>query len=141
MPREQEPIDPLLMGEWILFPGVSINTFYPGGQRGVLLSIVVPGAEVGTSTTTQTFLAETPPDGPTRKAMGDLAAFLAHVVGDEDLPTSAFQQKAFGTGMVEAVRFGRNEGGLQHFHGWLDRLLQAEDGDLREMLSAPCLPR
>ena len=136
VPGAQEPLDPLLMGEWILFPGVSINTFYPNGQRGVLLSVVVPGAEVGTSTTTQTFLAETPPDAATRKAMEDLGAFLAHVVGEEDLPTSAFQQSVFGTGLVDEVRFGRNEGGLQHFHGWLDRLLDAEDADFPALLSA-----
>ena len=136
VPGAHEPVDPLLMGEWILFPGVSINTFYPNGQRGVLLSVVVPGAEVGTSTTTQTFLAETPPDAATRKAMEDLGAFLAHVVGEEDLPTSAFQQSVFGTGLVDEVRFGRNEGGLQHFHGWLDRLLDAEDADLPMLLSA-----
>ena len=82
VPGADEPVDPLLMGEWILFPGVSINTFYPHGQRGVLLSVVVPGAEVGTSTTTQTFLAETAPDEVTRGMMDDLGAFLAHVVGD-----------------------------------------------------------
>ncbi len=141
VPAPGDPVDPLLMGEWILFPGVSINTFYPGGQRGVLLSIVVPGAEVGTSTTTQTFLAENPPDAETRKAMEDLTGFLAHVVGDEDLPTSAFQQRMFSTGLVEDVRFGRNEGGLQHFHGWLDRLLKADDAELPALLGAPCPQR
>lgn len=138
VPMAGDPVDPLLMGEWILFPGVSINTFYPNGQRGVLLSIVVPGADVGTSTTTQTFLAEDEPDAPTRKAMEDLAGFLAHVVGDEDLPTSAFQQQVFGTGLVDVVRFGRNEGGLQHFHRWLDRLLDAGDAELPALLAAPC---
>lgn len=137
IPAADEPTDPLLMGEWILFPGVSINTFYPGGHRGVLLSIVVPGAEVGTSTTTQTFLAETPPDADTRKAMEDLGGFLAHVVGDEDLPTSAFQQHVFGTGLVDEVRFGRNEGGLQHFHRWLDRLIEAEQDELPALLASP----
>lgn len=141
VPASGDPVDPLLMGEWILFPGVSINTFYPNGQRGVLLSIVVPGAEVGTSTTTQTFLAESPPDADTRKMMEDLAGFLAHVVGDEDLPTSAFQQQVFGTGLVNEVRFGRNEGGLQHFHRWLDRVLEAEDAELPGLLAAPCPPR
>jgi phenylpropionate dioxygenase-like ring-hydroxylating dioxygenase large terminal subunit len=141
VPGADEPIDPLLMGEWILFPGVSINTFYPNGQRAVLLSVVVPGAEVGTSTTTQTFLAETAPDEVTLGMMDDLANFLAHVVGDEDLPTSTFQQQAFGTGLVDDVCFGRNEGGLQHFHGWLDHLIAAGDADLPALLSASCLPR
>ena len=134
VPTAGEPVDPLLMGEWILFPGTSINTFYIAGIRCVLLSIVVPGAEVGRSTTTQTFLAETVPNDPARSAMRDMTAFLAHVVGDEDLPTSAFQQQVMGTGLVGTVRFGRNEGGLQHFHRWLDTVIAADDVTLAELL-------
>jgi len=138
LPTSGEPIDPLLMGEWILFPGTSINTFYIAGIRCVLLSIVVPGPEVGTSTTTQTFLAETAPDDAARAAMRETSAFLAHVVGDEDLPTSAFQQKVIGTGLVGEVRFGRNEGGLQHFHSWLGRALDSDNAALPALLAAPC---
>lgn len=137
VPAPNEPLDPLLMGEWILFPGTSINTFYIAGIRCVLVSIVVPGAEVGTSTTTQTFLAETAPHDAARSAMHDMTAFLAHVVGDEDLPTSAFQQQVMGTGLVGAARFGRNEGGLQHFHTWLDRVIAADDTALMELLCQP----
>lgn len=137
LPAPDELLDPLLMGEWILFPGTSINTFYVAGTRCVLLSIVAPGAEVGTSTTTQTFLAERAPDDAARTAMRELAAFLAHVVGDEDLPTSAFQQKVMGTGLLGEVRFGRNEHGLQHFHTWLDRVIAADDAALMELLCPP----
>jgi len=138
VPTSGEPLDPLLMGEWILFPGTSINTLYIGGIRCVLVSIVVPGAEVGTSTTTQTFLAETPPDDEGRAAMGKICAFLAHVVGNEDLPTSAFQQHVMATGMIGEVRFGRNEGGLQHFHTWLDRVIAADASELPHLLATPC---
>ncbi|MGI9363500.1 MAG: aromatic ring-hydroxylating oxygenase subunit alpha [Parasphingorhabdus sp.] len=141
LPAADEPFDPLLVGEWILFPGASINTFYLNGQRGVLLSIVLPGPDVGTSTTTQTFLAETPPDEVTRAAMEELCTFLARVVGDEDLPTSALQQKALATGLLEHVRFGQNEGGLQHFHRWLDDLLKADDAELAALLAEPCPQR
>lgn len=137
VPAPHEAPDPLLMGEWILFPGTSINTFYIAGIRCVLVSVVVPGATLGTSTTTQTFLAETAPDAAALSAMRQMTAFLAHVVGDEDLPTSAFQQQVMGTGLVGAVRFGRNEGGLQHFHTWLDRVIAADDAALMELL---CLP-
>jgi phenylpropionate dioxygenase-like ring-hydroxylating dioxygenase large terminal subunit len=137
LPALHEPLDPLLMGEWILFPGTSINTFYIEGIRCVLLSIVVPGVEVGMSTTTQTFLAETAPDDAARSAMRDMTAFLAHVVGDEDLPTSAFQQQVMATGLVGTVRFGRNEGGLQHFHRWLDKVIAADDVTLAELLCQP----
>lgn len=137
VPSPGEPIDPLLMGEWILFPGTSINTFYLAGIRCVLVSIVVPGTDVGTSTTTQTFLAETLPDDAARTIMSEMCAFLAHVVGDEDLPTSAYQQKVMATGLLPEVRFGRNEGGLQHFHSWLDRVIAADDGALMELLCQP----
>lgn len=137
LPAPGEPIDPLLMGEWILFPGTSINTFYIVGIRCVLVSIVVPGAEVGTSTTTQTFLAETVPHDAARSAMHEMTAFLAHVVGDEDLPTSAFQQQVMATGLLPEVQFGRNEGGLQHFHAWLDRVIAADDMALPELLCQP----
>lgn len=137
VPADGEPVDPLLMGEWILFPGTSINTFYLGGIRCVLVSIVVPGADVGTSTTTQTFLAETPPDDAARAMMSEMCAFLAHVVGDEDLPTSAYQQRVMATGLLPEVRFGRNEGGLQHFHTWLDRVIAADDAALIELLCQP----
>lgn len=137
VPGQHDPLDPLLMGEWILFPGTSINTFYIAGIRCVLLSIVVPGAEVGTSTTTQTFLAETSPDDDARAAMREMCAFLAHVVGDEDLPTSSFQQQVMATGLLGEVRFGRNEGGLQHFHTWLDRVIAADDAALMELLCQP----
>lgn len=140
LPAPGDAIDPLLMGEWILFPGTSINTFYVGGVRCVLISIVVPGAEAGTSTTTQTFLAETPPDEANRALINEMCAFLAHVVGDEDLPTSAFQQKAMRTGLVGEVRFGRNESGLQHFHMWLDMVIAAETADLPDLLGGPCQP-
>jgi len=139
LPAADEPVDPLLMGEWILFPGTSINTFYIAGIRCVLVSIVVPGADVGTSTTTQTFIAEHAPDEAALTAMKEMSAFLAHVVGDEDLPTSAFQQKVMGTGLVGDVCFGRNEGGLQHFHRWLDRVIAADDAALPSLLAAaPC---
>lgn len=140
VPSPGEPIDPLLMGEWILFPGTSINTFYIGGVRCVLVSIVLPGAEVGTSTTTQTFLAETSPDEATRALMNEMCTFLAHVVGDEDLPTSAYQQMVMATGLLPEVRFGRNEGGLQHFHSWLDKVITADDAALADLLGGPCQP-
>ncbi len=141
LPKPDEPVDPLLMGEWILFPSTSINTFYISGIRCVLVSIVAPGAEVGTSTTTQTFLAETPPDDVARVAMSEMCAFLSHVVGEEDLPTSAFQQKVMGTGLVGQVRFGRNEGGLQHFHTWLGRVIAADDTALPDLLAAALCPQ
>ncbi len=138
VPGPDESINPLMIGEWIVFPGVSFNSFHPNGNRGVLMSIVLPGPNVGESVTTQTYLSETAPDDDTRSEIGNLCKFLAHVVQDEDIPTSAHQQMAIATGMVDRVRFGRNEGGLQHFHSWIERLTNVDNDELMELLADPC---
>ncbi len=140
LPEGAKPVNPLMIGEWIVFPGVSINIFHPGGMRGVFISTVLPGTNVGESVTVQTYLSETPPDAETRVKIADLCTFLAHVVGDEDLPTSAHQQKALGSGGLREVCFGRNEGGLQHFHKWIDTLVDSDDAALAHLLADPCRP-
>ncbi len=38
-------------------------------------------------------------------------------------------QRALKTGAKPNVMFGRNEAGGQRFHGWVDRLIAAEDDD------------
>ncbi|MFN3425107.1 MAG: aromatic ring-hydroxylating oxygenase subunit alpha [Novosphingobium meiothermophilum] len=116
----------LLFGEWIIFPNVSINCFYKGG-RGVIISQVFPGAEVGQSTTVQIFLHENPPAGELLDDARAMSDFLGHVVGEEDLPMSRDQQEVLASGLLPRVRFGRNEGGVQHFHAWIDRFLGAPD--------------
>lgn len=140
LPQDDEPLNPLMIGEWIVFPGVSINIFHPNGHRGVFISTVLPGVQVGESVTVQTYLSETPPDASTRTKIAELCDFLAHVVGDEDLPTSAHQQKALAAGVLREVRFGRNEGGLQHFHKWIDALVDSDDAALPQLLAEPCRP-
>jgi hypothetical protein len=127
-----------MIGEWIVFPSVSFNSFHVGGNRAVLMSLVLPGASVDDSLTVQTMLSETPPDEQTRQEIAALCDFLGHVVADEDLPTSAHQQKALATGIIPTVQFGRNEGGLQHFHKWIDAVIAAEDQTLVRLLASPC---
>ncbi len=65
------------------------------------------------------------------------AAFklLEFVVREEDYATGLRQQRALMNRPGAEVMFGRNEGGGQHFHGFLDRLLQCEDTDLAELFS------
>ena len=116
----------LMAGEWIVFPHVSINSFYDGG-RGVLISQVFPGERVNESFTVQTYLMAEPPDEAARAAAGDLCDFLYRVVNDEDLATSIRQQRALASGLLPVVCFGRNEGGLQQFHRWLERILETPD--------------
>ena len=46
------------------------------------------------------------------------------------------QQQVLSSGLLGEVRIGRNEGGLQHFHRWLDRLVRAPDvSPLAEVLA------
>lgn len=122
-------IEAMLLGEWIIYPNVSINTLYKGG-RGVLISQILPGATVDRSVTVQTYLLEHEPDDAQRTAAQQLFDFLGGVVNGEDLPTSFDQQRTLSTGMVSTVRFGRNEGGLQRFHQWTERILDTPEADL-----------
>jgi len=129
------PTEAMMLGERILFPNVSINSFYDGG-RGVLISQVFPGARVDESYTVQTYVMAEPPDDAARAAAGALCDFLGHVVNDEDLTTSVRQQRALASGLLPKVVFGRNEGGLQHFHCWVERILAAPDGNLDALFQA-----
>jgi nitrite reductase/ring-hydroxylating ferredoxin subunit len=129
------PTDAMMLGEWIIFPGISINSFHEGG-RGVFLSQVFPGERVGESITVQSYLTAEPPDAAAREKIHGLCDFLAHVVGEEDLPTSTRQQQALATGLVGEVRFGRNEGGLQHFHRWSEAIVTTSDEMLPDLFAA-----
>jgi phenylpropionate dioxygenase-like ring-hydroxylating dioxygenase large terminal subunit len=62
-----------------------------------------------------------------------LSEFLAHVVNDEDLPTSERQQRALDSGLLPSVCYGRNEGGMQHFHRWVERILETDDAQLNAL--------
>jgi carnitine monooxygenase subunit len=131
-PESEWPTEALMTGEWIVFPHVSINSFYDGG-RGVLISQVFPGERVGESFTVQTYLMAERPDEQARAAAAVLCNFLARVVNDEDLATSLKQQRALASGLLRSVCIGSNEGGLQHFHTWIDRILDTPDDALSDL--------
>jgi hypothetical protein len=122
----------MLLGEWILFPNVSFNSFYQGG-RGVLISQILPGANVDESITVQSNILENGPNDVDREDAEQLRALLGTVVNGEDLPASYTQQKALSTGMLKSVQFGRNEGGLQRFHKWSDSILGTVDSELNKL--------
>ena len=50
---------------------------------------------------------------------------LGYVVREEDYATGLRQQRALLSGARAHVLFGRNEGGGQHFHRTLAKLLEA----------------
>jgi phenylpropionate dioxygenase-like ring-hydroxylating dioxygenase large terminal subunit len=135
LPQDEWTVEAMLLGEWIVYPNVSINSFYQGG-RGVLISQIFPGETVGESVTVQTYLLEHEPDDADRAAALALFDFLGRVVADEDLPMSFEQQRSLASGMVESYRYGRNEGGLQRFHQWTDQILDTADASLNELFQS-----
>lgn len=131
------PAPLLLNGVWTIFPHVSIASFDGGGGRGVMLSQLFPGDAPGQSFTVQNYVLERAPDAEQAKAATEQFAFLETVVRDEDYATGLKQQRALATGMKPTVMFGRNEGGGQRFHGWVDRLLAAEDEEVAALFAEP----
>ena len=53
----------------------------------------------------------------------------------EDYGTGLRQQKALDAGLTEYVYVGRNEGGGQVFHGWVQKLLDTANEDLNALFS------
>lgn len=119
----------LLGGVWTVFPHVSIASFDAGG-RGVLVSQLFPGPGPLESTTVQTYLTEKAPSDEERAAIEKLFELLGYVVREEDYATGLRQQRALATGAKPFVLFGRNEGGGQRFHRWVEHLLSLDDAAL-----------
>ncbi len=124
----------MMLGEWIIYPNISINTFYRGG-RGVLISQIFPGDAVDSSVTVQTYFMENEPTDEQRAEAISMFDFLGDVIGTEDLPTSMAQQRALSSGLMPTVCFGRNEGGPQEFHRWTERIIAADDTDLNALFA------
>jgi nitrite reductase/ring-hydroxylating ferredoxin subunit len=129
LPEDEWITEAMLIGEWIVYPNVSINSFYAGG-RGVLISQIIPGINVDESITIQTYFTENELSGDDRVIAQNMFNFLGDVVDGEDQPTSVDQQRALSAGMIKSVNFGRNEGGLQRFHELSDRFLTTGPANL-----------
>jgi phenylpropionate dioxygenase-like ring-hydroxylating dioxygenase large terminal subunit len=136
MSDEELPDDALLQGVWTIFPHISIASFYGGGQRGAMISQLFPGDTVGESFTTQFYVMENQPETEEDiKSAHEQFDFLEIVVRDEDYATGKRQHEALQSGLMKDVLFGKNEGGGQVFHGWVEKLLGASDDDLLEMFA------
>ena len=136
MSDEELPDDSLTQGVWTIFPHISIASFYGGGQRGALISQLFPGENVGESFTTQYYVMENQPETEADvKSAHEQFDFLEIVVRDEDYATGKRQHEALQSGLMKEVLFGRNEGGGQVFHGWVDKLINASDDDLVAMFA------
>ena len=133
LPEEDWQTEDLLHGVWTIFPNISIAAFDAGGKV-YMVSQMFPGANPGESVTTQNFLHTQPPDEEQPAKIAGVMQFLNAVVGGEDYYTGLRVQKALKTGAKEFSLFGRNEGGGQMFHKWIDALVKTDDKDLPALL-------
>jgi len=134
VPEDEWTLKKLTSGIWTIFPHISIARF-DAGVPLFMISQLLPGAEPGTSTTTQHFLAAEDPTDHLEDIEKQMA-FLLHVVRDEDYFTGIRIGQALATGAKTHVMFGRNEAGGQRFHGWVDRVVGAEtNADLSALLA------
>jgi hypothetical protein len=129
----------LIGGVWTIFPHVSIASFDAAGKV-YMVSQLFPGDTPETSRTLQTFLHTLEPDDTVRAAMADRMAFNYGVVNDEDYYTGKRIQRALRTGAKQVNLFGRNEGGGQRFHTFLDEVLATDDADLAALFKAAPRP-
>jgi hypothetical protein len=100
-----------------------------------MVSQLFPGKEPGESYTVQNFLVDRELTPDQADAATQQFEFLKGVVRDEDYATGLKQQDALRTGSREFVLFGRNEGGGQMFHAWVEKILQTEDDELRALFA------
>ncbi len=128
----------LTPGVWTIFPNVSIA----GGRRGrgggrgsYMFSQMFPGSQPGESITTQNFLAFGSPDEVDEQGIKDYMSLMVDVVRDEDYFTGLRVQKALKTGAKKFSYFGRNEGGGQLFHKWVNKLIETDDADLPNLFA------
>jgi phenylpropionate dioxygenase-like ring-hydroxylating dioxygenase large terminal subunit len=135
------PMEALLAGVWTIFPHVSIACFAgldaveEDSYQAVMVSQLFPGKEPGESYTVQNFLVDRELTPEQADAATQQFEFLKGVVRDEDYATGLKQQDALRTGSREFVLFGRNEGGGQMFHAWVEKILQTEDDELRALFA------
>ena len=131
LPESEWPIDTLIRNVWTIFPHISIASFDGGGGRAVMVSQLFPGDSPQTSRTVQNYVMQKLPSSDEVRQSADAQfKLLEHVVRDEDYATGFRQQRALMSRPGAEVLFGRNEGGGQYFHGFLDKLLACPDEDL-----------
>jgi len=101
-----------------------------------MVSQLLPGSTPDSSTTVQSYLLEKAPNAEQTEAANAQFKLLEFVVREEDYATGLRQQRALQTALKPYVLFGRNEGGGQRFHRWLERLLVTGDDQLEVLFAS-----
>jgi len=131
---EDWPINKLVFGVWTIFPHISIASFDSEGPI-YMISQLFPGASPGESVTIQHFLHTQPPTPERDAATVERLKFMLFVVEEEDYKTGLTIQRGLQSGAKKDVLFGRNEGGTQSFHKWLDAIINTDDEDLSALFA------
>ena len=132
-PTSEWPDSVVTGGVWSVFPHGSIAGFEIEGHKIYQVARVFPGATADESVTYLDFISTAPKTDEFIAAAHKQIAFLENVVRDEDYATGLKIQRTVKTGAKKDLIFGRNEGGAQYVHGWLDALLVTADEDLNDL--------
>lgn len=131
--ESQWPVESMIGGVWNIFPHVAIAGFEVDDAELYQIATLYPGDNADHSMTRLDFVSLTPPTPKFSEKVDGYISFLLSVVRDEDYATGNLIQKNVKTGAKKEFVFGRNEGGAQHIHGWIDRILNASDSDLARL--------
>lgn len=133
IPKEQWPDSVLTGGVWSIFPHASIAGFEIGEHKIYQVARIFPGASADESITYLDFISTAPLTDEFVAMADKQIAFLEMVVRDEDYATGLKIQRTVKTGAKKEFVFGRNEGGAQYVHGWLDAILDTPDHELSDL--------
>ncbi|MFN0093837.1 MAG: aromatic ring-hydroxylating oxygenase subunit alpha [Dehalococcoidia bacterium] len=132
-PEEQWVNSDLAAGVWTIFPNVSIAGGGANGN-GYMVSQMFPGKTPLESYTIQNFIQFGDPADDDKEEIAQRMAFYHHVVLNEDYITGLGIQRALQTGARDHLLFGRNEGGGQMFHRWVEALINTEEAGVGDLL-------
>lgn len=133
IPKEKWPDSVLTGGVWSIFPHASIAGFDVGEHKVYQVARIFPGDNADESITYLDFISTAPKTDEYIEVIEQQIAFLEHVVRDEDYATGLKIQRTVKTGAKKEFVFGRNEGGAQYVHGWIDAILETADEDLSDL--------
>ncbi|MEY4361134.1 MAG: hypothetical protein RL391_440 [Actinomycetota bacterium] len=133
IPQENWPDSVLTGGVWSVFPHASIAGFEIGDHKIYQVARIFPGATADESVTYLDFISTAPLTEEFIETANKQIAFLEMVVRDEDYATGLKIQRTVKTGAKKEFVFGRNEGGAQYVHGWLDAILETPDHELSDL--------
>jgi phenylpropionate dioxygenase-like ring-hydroxylating dioxygenase large terminal subunit len=122
VPVEDWPLPEAMSLVHYLFPNVSISG-QPG--RPLMISRLLPGPTPDRSLTSQYHYFRQPVEGgEATSAAEERRKLYARVTSEEDFATGFKINRALDAIGDDCFRFGRNEGGNQHLHQWIDRLVE-----------------